>query len=562
MIGPTPAPTEDGVARVCSSKFTAPRSVGLVLSALVVALNVVYFWRILPMLNKPEPKGNIQAPRRFILNLVGSGFALGLLGVASSAFVIFVDGDFDRSSAVRSFLLWLFVVVAVVSRAWTITIFRHILWVMGLPRRRGSLEVIIATSRAELVSRKANASRAVTGLFCCLLLANAYPMWMWLATQSITEDSRRYFRILLLASVFLYLLLDIVLVISMATVAVTARRLMVLPQHAARLAQSSVASFVTLLNFAVVVAFSVYTSGNSLKEALFEGDSPNCVAFWVSNVLLIPIMCSALVNHFAFAQLCRPAAVIRATAAGCRSVAEALDGAADALDEAPGCCGIGCCGVATCCGAGTPPASREHARGHARGGGGGRHWRQLHGGGGGHGSSNRSQASVASTLQTLDSRQQTSTARDQDPLLRIHGSASSVYDLTLVAQQEGQGPRQGHHNGGSARLSQPSSPQGQGGLRDVSGCTPSDEALARMAEVLRGGDTDLLLIPKEFVEVEARPLAAGGFAQVMRTHRQRHTSTWKERGGAASKSSRTTASGPVRVWSRCTGACWRVSGWR
>ena len=33
--------------------------------------------------------------------------------------------------------------------------------------------------------------------------------------------------------------------------------------------------------------------------------------------------------------------------------------------------------------------------------------------------------------------------------------------------------------------------------------------------MLSGVDTDLLLlIPREFVEVEARPVAAGGFAQV------------------------------------------------
>ena len=304
-----------------------PRTPAIVVAVLTVFLSCSASISNLPDVFKPKTGRSIGAPRAFIFLFLASCVGLGIfsLGLAVMSFVAKQkDYDHDPNRVLRTWAIALWSTFAIFCRAWTVALFRHTLWVVGLPYIRGPIEVVVATTRIAATRREQLVSRTILSMFVVFCL-----VWIGILQDTESADMRMVYNVVLTACMGIYLCLDFVFVGSMIHLGFVVSKLHSMPALARRLFLSSAVNIISL----AIILTEFFNAYNTKDHPLDKSEeSHGCIMFLVGDFFVLPINGSMLISLFAFAPI-SPRRFSTSIARGCRTMADGVECAGAAVED-------------------------------------------------------------------------------------------------------------------------------------------------------------------------------------------------------------------------------------
>jgi hypothetical protein len=206
-------------------------------------------------------------------------------GILLSSFSFMTALSESRSS--QRFFMVCWVCSAIFSHSWTIALFLHIRWMLSIPRREGNIETLMKTIELELRSRKLIATFLTWGVF-----------FIFLVIGLSLANSEALFRPMFNLLFVVYVVLDILQLILIILVAAAVRSLESVPFLATRLLVCSVAAVAACV-WVLFALFGALSSVSDRKGAfhLISGtlNDNDCFWHWYNEVffLVLSFICSS-----------------------------------------------------------------------------------------------------------------------------------------------------------------------------------------------------------------------------------------------------------------------------
>lgn len=260
-----------------------------------------------------------ESTRRFCLWTNFCGIAFSSIAVATSMTVVSNPSHHFETVNMGLMLGWVF--TATLTIFWTMAFYYHTTHVLNLPRRKGDINILLATSRLMLRDIVNNTTRAAVVIG---ITFTATVVGFFIFTNISTREDR--FPHLFIAFFLVYLLFDLILLVMLVQVTVSTRLLASMPILANRIL---ICVSIGFLSFVWLIL--VFSKGLSSGSGYAIPKHQACFYFWFNKALLPPVILSVQLNSIAFLT---PRSICGMISSCCRCLSRVTLSAADTADSA------------------------------------------------------------------------------------------------------------------------------------------------------------------------------------------------------------------------------------